>query len=60
MDPKAIELAFWDSVRQLDNAESMQAYLDKYPGGEFVALAEIRLKELADVAAMTTATADAS
>ena len=46
---REIELAFWDSVRALDNVESMQAYLDKYPTGEFVALAEIRLKELADV-----------
>jgi class 3 adenylate cyclase len=45
---REIELAFWDSVRELDNVESLQAYLDKYPTGEFVALAEIRLKELAD------------
>jgi hypothetical protein len=48
---REIELAFWESVRQLDNAESMQAYLDKFPSGEFVALAEIRLKELTDVVA---------
>jgi class 3 adenylate cyclase len=45
---REIELAFWDSVRELDNVESLQAYLDKYPTGEFVALAEIRLKELAE------------
>lgn len=48
---REIELAFWESVGQLDNAESMQAYLDKFPSGEFVALAEIRLKELTDVVA---------
>jgi class 3 adenylate cyclase len=47
---REIELAFWESVRELGNAESMQAYLDKYPAGEFVALAEIRLKELAEPA----------
>jgi class 3 adenylate cyclase len=47
---REIELAFWDSVRELDNAESLQAYLDKYPSGEFVALAEIRLRELTDAA----------
>jgi hypothetical protein len=35
--------------RELDNAGSMQAYLDEYQG-EFAALAEIRLKELADTA----------
>jgi hypothetical protein len=53
---REIELAFWNSVRELDNVESLQAYLDKYPAGEFVALAEIRLKELAD-SPETTATA---
>ncbi len=47
---REIELAFWESVRELDNIESMQAYRDKYPTGEFVALAEIRLKELAETA----------
>jgi len=46
-----VELAFWDSVRSLDNSESLLAYLDKYPEGEFRALAEIRLKELADAVA---------
>ena len=41
---REVELAFWDSVRELDNAESVQAYLDKYPTGEFVAnLEEVRL-----------------
>ena len=45
---REIELAFWDSVRELDNAESLQAYLDKYPTGEFRALAEIRLRELVE------------
>jgi adenylate cyclase len=55
---REVELAFWDSVRELDNAESLQAYLDKYPSGEFVALAEIRLKELTE--ASTPSPADAS
>ena len=31
--------------------ESVQAYLDKYPAGEFCALAEIRLKELGETPA---------
>jgi adenylate cyclase len=48
---REVELAFWDSVRELSNPESLQAYLDKYPDGEFRALAEIRLKELADAPA---------
>ena len=45
---REVELAFWDSVRELDNIDSLQAYLDKYPGGEFIALAEIRLRELTE------------
>jgi adenylate cyclase len=48
-DPKdrEVELAFWESVRESDNPATLQAYLEKYPEGEFKALAEIRLKELA-------------
>lgn len=42
-----VELAFWDSVKGSDNPEMFQAYLEKYPEGEFQPLAEIRLKELA-------------
>jgi adenylate cyclase len=48
---REIELAFWESARTGDNPESMQAYLDKYPEGEFRALAEIRLKELVEAVA---------
>jgi adenylate cyclase len=46
-----IEQSFWESVRESDNPESLQAYLEKYPDGEFRALAEIRLKELDEAAA---------
>jgi len=48
-DPKdrEVELAFWESVRESDNPATLQAYLEKYPEGEFKALAEIRLMELA-------------
>jgi adenylate cyclase len=47
-DPKdrEIELSFWESVRESDNPAELQAYLEKYPEGEFKALAEIRLSEL--------------
>jgi adenylate cyclase len=43
---REVELAFWDSVRESDNPASLQAYLEKYPEGDFKALAEIRLGEL--------------
>ena len=43
---REVELAFWDSVRESDNPASLQAYREKYPEGDFKALAEIRLDEL--------------
>jgi adenylate cyclase len=48
-DPKdrEVELAYWESVRDSDNPATLQAYLEKYPEGEFKTLAEIRLMELA-------------
>ena len=45
---KEVELAFWKTVKDSDNPEMFQAYLEKYPEGEFKPLAEIRLKELGD------------
>jgi hypothetical protein len=47
-DPKdrETELSFWESVRESDNPALLQAYLEKYPDGEFTSLAEIRLSEL--------------
>ncbi len=42
----AIELAFWDSVKDSDNPALYDAYLEQYPQGSFVALARARLKEL--------------
>ena len=43
---REIELAFWESVRESDNPALIQAYLEKYPNGEFSALAQIRVGEL--------------
>ncbi len=41
-DPKDrdVGLSFRESVRQSDNSATLQAYLEKYPEGEFKALAE--------------------
>jgi adenylate cyclase len=44
-DP-AIELAFWDTVKDSDNVAMFEAYLAKYPNGAFASLARIRLAEL--------------
>jgi adenylate cyclase len=43
---REIELSFWESVRESDNPTLIQAYLEKYPNGEFSALAQIRIGEL--------------
>ena len=45
---REVELAFWESVRESDNPALIQAYLQKYPKGEFSPLAEIRIGELLD------------
>jgi class 3 adenylate cyclase len=45
---REIELSFWESVRASDNPALIQAYLEKYPNGEFSALARIRIDELTD------------
>ena len=43
---REIELSFWESVRESDNPALIRAYLEKYPNGEFSALARIRVDEL--------------
>ena len=43
---REIELSFWEFVRESDNPMLIQAYLEKYPNGEFSALAQIRVGEL--------------
>ena len=49
-DDKAIELAFWNSIRDSDNPLAFQSYLDKYPLGDFAALARLRIGELEQAA----------
>ena len=46
VDPKdegALELAFWESVRDTDDADLLQAYLDRYPEGTFANLAKVMI-----------------
>ena len=42
-----VELAFWDSVQRSHDAADYEAYLNKFPDGQFVDLAKNRLKQLA-------------
>ena len=43
---REIVLEFWNSIKDGNVAATFEAYLEKYPEGEFKALAEIRLAEL--------------
>jgi hypothetical protein len=43
IDPAAIELSFWDTIKASTNPEDFKAYLEKYPDGQFAVLARNRL-----------------
>jgi tetratricopeptide (TPR) repeat protein len=42
VDPAAIELAYWDTIKNSNNPDDFKSYLDKYPDGQFAALAKSR------------------
>lgn len=43
-DQTSVEIAFWESIKNSTDPADHQAYLDKYPNGQFVALAERRAR----------------
>jgi class 3 adenylate cyclase len=45
-DDPSVELAFWETVKDSGSKEMIEAYLQKFPDGEFKALAEIMLTSL--------------
>jgi hypothetical protein len=42
----AVEMAFWNSVKDSSDPDELQAYLNKYPKGQFAELAVIRKQHL--------------
>jgi len=52
----AVELAFWDSVENSTDPAAYKAYLEKYPNGQFVSIAKLRLAKLKTAAPKTTGT----
>jgi adenylate cyclase len=42
----AVELAFWESAKDTSDPAELEAYLQRYPQGEFTALATTRLESL--------------
>jgi hypothetical protein len=44
VDPRQMELEFWESIKNSRSAAEFRAYLDRYPQGEFAQLAANRMK----------------
>jgi hypothetical protein len=42
----AIELEYWQAVKDSDDPDLLQAYLDEYPNGKFAPLARLQIKKL--------------
>ena len=42
----AVEIEFWKSIKDSDDPDMFQAYLDEYPNGKFVPLARLKIKKL--------------
>ncbi len=52
----ALDIAFWESIKDSDNAAAFQAYLEQFPAGTFASLAKLKLAELSsgeEVAALS-------
>lgn len=47
----AVELAFWDAVKDSRSAADYRAYLEQYPQGRFAALARVRAQAAPEAAA---------
>lgn len=41
-----VELVFWNSVKDSDDAAMLQTYLDRYPSGVFAPIAKLKLEQL--------------
>jgi adenylate cyclase len=45
-DLVAVELAFWNTMKDSDNPAMYEAYLERYPDGAFAPLAKVKLTEV--------------
>jgi tetratricopeptide (TPR) repeat protein len=46
LDPQRQDIAYWNSIKSSKNVEDYKTYLKKYPNGEFVDLAKLRIEQL--------------
>jgi hypothetical protein len=60
VDPKQVELMYWESIKYSRNVADFQAYLNKYPNGEFSGLATNRVDYLTKPAAASLASVKTS
>ena len=60
VDPKQFELMYWESIKDSKNVADFQAYLSKYPKGEFSGLASNRVDYLARSAVAAVKTSPAT
>jgi lipoprotein NlpI len=59
VDPQQADIAYWNSIKASKNADDYKAYLEKYPNGEFVDLAKLRVEQLSAPAAVPAEPASA-
>ena len=46
VDPTAFELSYWETIKSSNNPDDFKSYLDKYPEGQFAALAKNKIAVL--------------
>jgi len=46
VDDSAVEIEFWQTVKDSDDRDLLQAYLDEYPNGKFAPLARLKITKL--------------
>jgi Caspase domain len=46
VDPTAIELSYWETIKNSNNPDDFKSYLEKYPDGQFIALAKNKITEI--------------
>ncbi|HYJ88903.1 MAG TPA: tetratricopeptide repeat protein [Pyrinomonadaceae bacterium] len=59
VDPAAIELAYWDTIKNSNNPEDFKSYLEKYPDGQFASLAKSRSQPIRSSPSSMPANVDA-
>ena len=53
VDPRAVELAYWDSIKSSAQPDDFRDYLKKYPDGQFASLASRRVATLSQTQALS-------